>query len=80
MTNVVFKEKLLSLVDVVNVNGGGVSNYPSLLNLELNLIHTGVTMETATYEDFDPGQKVTREKYLVMMLIMHAKKDKFGEL
>ena len=48
MTNVDFKEKLLSLADMVDASGGGVSNNLTLLNLELNILRAGTTMETAT--------------------------------
>ena len=80
MTNVVFKEKLLSLTDVVDTNCGGISNHPTLLNLELNILRAGITMDTAMQKDFDAGQKVVREKYLAMMLIIHAEKDRFRDL
>ena len=33
MTNVALKEKILSLTEVVDTNGGGVSNDPNLLDL-----------------------------------------------
>ena len=44
MTNVAFKEKLMSLAEVVETNRGEVSNNPTLMNLELNLIREGVTI------------------------------------